>query len=125
MIVFVLGIIKTKDRDMKVIRKHFDKKAFQEACEEKLRREYGIDAYGRINMPIGMAGRISLEDIVERVKKEVGEENFTKTEEYKLIHVQVNWSNNYSVWLVVSDMNGGNIQLISVEDCQIIEDEKV
>lgn len=110
---------------MKVIRKHFDRKAFQEACEEKLRREYGMDSYGRINTPIDMAGRISLEDIVERVKKEVGEENFTKTEEHKLIQAQVNWSDNNSVWLVVSDMNGGNIQLISVEGCQIIEDEKV
>ena len=110
---------------MKVIRKHFDEKAFQEACEEKLRREYGTDPYGRIDMPIYGVGRISLEDIVERIKKEVGEENFTKTEEYKLIHVQVNWSGNYSVWLVVSDMNGNNIQLISAKDCQIVEDEEL
>lgn len=110
---------------MKVIRKYFDEEAFQKACEEKLKRDYGMDAYGRISMPIDMAGPVRLERIAERVKKEVGEENFTKTEEYKLIHVQVNWSNNYSVYLVVSDMNGNNIQLISVEGCQIIEDEKV
>ena len=110
---------------MKVIRKHFDEKAFQEACEEKFRREYGTDPYGHIDMPIYGVGRIGLEDIVERIKKEVGEENFTKTEEYKLIQAQINWSDNNSVWLIVSDMNGDNIKLISAKDCQIIEDEEL
>ena len=104
----------------KVIRKHFDEEAFIEACKKVLRDEYGMHQDGYIpGTYIGAGGPISQQQLVDRVKEKVGKENFTKTEEYLLHHIQVNWTEDYRVYLVVTDMDGKNIQLISAEGCEL------
>ena len=105
----------------KVIRKHFDEEAFIEACKKVLTREYGMMPDGQLPGSFyGLYGHVTQQQIVDEVKERVGRENYIKTEEYLLHHIQVNWTEKYGVYLVVSDMDGNNIQLINAKECQII-----
>ena len=108
----------------------FEESKYEAAIKDAFRKKHGlsIEEMASGSLPIianpnwgGMAKPMSLQSLVDEIKKGISKSSFVK-EERLLYHNSVLDSSG-KVMLIVSDGDGRNIRAIPTENCRIFNEE--